>query len=121
MRTLPDKILTFEFAGGHVDVDEAGYLRDPSDWSPDFAEAVAEKDGLELTELHWRVLTFMRNYLDEHGIAADARFAIKFLAQTLDLDKHDAKHKLFELFPQGYVKQPCKISGMLQPRAWSTG
>lgn len=29
--------------------------------------------------------------------------------------------KLFNLFPYGYVKQACKISGMKRPRGWSTG
>jgi len=37
------------------------------------------------------------------------------------MDKKAAKGRLFQLFPYGYVKQACKIAGMMRPRAWSTG
>ncbi|GGD28426.1 TusE/DsrC/DsvC family sulfur relay protein [Sinisalibacter lacisalsi] len=121
MRTRADVTQWIKLPDGSVEVDEAGYLVDPSQWSADFARKVAQDEGLSPNPLHWRVLAFMRSYLDQHGIAADARFAIRFLAVELGLDKHDAKHKLFELFPEGYVKQACKMAGMRQPRAWSTG
>lgn len=29
--------------------------------------------------------------------------------------------QMYELFSYGYVRQACKIAGMRQPRAWSTG
>ena len=121
MRTRPDVIRAIDLPSGKVDVDEAGYLVDPSDWSRDFALKVAADEGIAATDLHWRVLGFMRSYHDNHGIAADARFVMRFLGDELGLDKHDAKEKLFELFPFGYVKQACKMAGMRQPRAWSTG
>lgn len=121
MRTLPDKITTLQLPGGQVEVDEAGFLIEPSAWTPEFAKETAKRGDLELTDLHWKVLAFMRSYLDERGIAADARYTIKFLERELELNKPDAKAQLFELFPKGYVEQPCKISGMRQPRAWSTG
>ena len=121
MRTRPDVISTVDLPSGKVAVDEAGYLVDPDSWSREFAVAAGELEGVELTELHWRVIGFMRDYLVEHGIAADARFVLKFLGEQLGLDKEGAKHQLFELFPYGYVKQACKIAGMRQPRAWSTG
>jgi len=121
MRTRPDVTQLVPLPSGPVEVDEAGYLVDPAQWSRDFALKVAGDEGLTPTDLHWQVIAFMRSYLDEHGIAADARFAIRFLGAKLGLDKHDAKHALFELFPEGYVKQACKMSGMRQPRAWSTG
>lgn len=121
MRTLPDEISYLTLPAGRVAVDEAGYLVDPNDWTRDFALAVAEQEGLSLQPLHWEVIAFMQAYHDEHGIAADARFVLSFLADKFDLDKHGAKEKLFELFPFGYVRQACKMAGMRQPRAWSTG
>lgn len=121
MRTRPDVIETLQLPTGRVDVDEAGYLVDPGEWTPEFARSVAEQEGITPSELHWQVIVFMRSYLEDHGIAADARFVMEFLGELLGLDKAGAKHKLFELFPYGYVKQACKMAGMRQPRAWSTG
>ncbi len=109
---------TIRIAG--VRTDEEGYLLEPADWSPSIARALARQEGVELGDEHWAVLRFMREYFDEHQIAADARFVIRFLAR--DRGKgDDARDVLFELFPYGYVKQACKIAGMRRPRAWSTG
>lgn len=54
-------------------------------------------------------------------VAPDVRHLVEFLMRDKDYDKKRAKAHLFALFPYGYVKQACKIAGMLHPRAWSTG
>lgn len=97
--------------------DPEGYLMDPNDWSEEVAREIATREGIDLTEEHWEVLRFMRNYLDEHRIAPDVRHVMKHLTQV-----HGAgRNRVFELFPYGYVQQACKIAGMIRPRAWSTG
>ena len=103
-----------------LNLGEEGYLNDPSEWNEDIARMLAEDEEIELSDEHWKVLAFMREYYAEHGIAADARFVIKFLANDLGYGDQ-ARARLFQLFPYGYVKQACKIAGMKRPRAWSTG
>ena len=103
-----------------VPTDEEDYLVDPSDWDETIAEALARREGIVLTELHWSVLRFMREFLDEHQLIPDARFVIRFLADEAGAGDA-ARQRLFELFPYGYVRQACKIAGMRRPRAWSTG
>ncbi|GAB4475026.1 MAG: TusE/DsrC/DsvC family sulfur relay protein [Burkholderiaceae bacterium] len=100
--------------------DDEGYLIAPADWDEGMAEVLARREGIVLTDLHWRVLRFMRDYLDEHQLIPDARFVIWFLDKEVGLGAA-ARQRLFELFPYGYVKQACKIAGMRRPRAWSTG
>jgi len=100
--------------------DAEGYLVDPTEWDETVAEKLARREDITLTEEHWKVLRFMRGYFDEHGIAADARFVIKFLKDELGLGTA-GRNYLFQLFPYGYVQQACKIAGMRRPRAWSTG
>ncbi len=121
MRTRPDTLTQITLPGGTVTVDAHGYLTDPDNWSIAFAEHVAAQEGITLTPEHHALLDFMRQSLTEHGVAPDARFAFRFLAERHALDKSASKAALFELFPYGYVKQACKIAGMKQPRAWSTG
>jgi len=121
MRTLPDKITTFSAGGAQIRQDGEGFLVDPDDWNEDVARVLAEREGIELCPDHWAVFAFMRDYYAEHGVAADARFAMRFIARENGLDKRGARARLFELFPYGYVKQACRIAGMRQPRAWSTG
>jgi tRNA 2-thiouridine synthesizing protein E len=105
---------------GTVARDEEGYLVNPTDWTRDIAGQLAAEEGLTLTDEHWKVIGFMRDSWEEHQIAVDARFTIKFIAEELGYGGK-ARKRLFELFPYGYVKQACKISGMKRPRAWSTG
>jgi tRNA 2-thiouridine synthesizing protein E len=98
--------------------DAEGYLIEPGHWNENIARELAHEEQIELTDDHWDVIRFMREYYEEHQIAADARYVIKHLAQRYG---SEARKRLFELFPYGYVKQACKIAGMKRPRAWSTG
>ncbi|MBI1284537.1 MAG: TusE/DsrC/DsvC family sulfur relay protein [Thiobacillus sp.] len=98
--------------------DAEGYLVEPGDWDEDVARALAQDEHIELNDDHWEVLRFMRDYYEEHQVAADARFVIRHLAERMG---REAQKQLFVLFPYGYVKQACKIAGMRRPRAWSTG
>ncbi len=121
MRVRPDILRTETIDGRSVTRDEAGYLVDPELWDETIARHLAEEEGLELDDRHWAVIGFMRSYLEQHGIAADARFVFRFLAEREGSDTTAGRKLFFELFPYGYVKQACKIAGMRQPRAWSTG
>ncbi|MDD5329789.1 MAG: TusE/DsrC/DsvC family sulfur relay protein [Sulfuricella sp.] len=99
-------------------VDGEGYLVDPNDWNEALAVEFARQENIQLSEDHWDVIRFMREYYEEHQVAPDARYSIKHLSDRMG---KAARNKLFELFPYGYVKQACKISGMKRPRGWSTG
>ena len=101
--------------------DDEGYLVNPDDWTPGLADEFAREEGLVLTDEHWIVLTFVREYYAEHGITPDIRHVAKHLAERVNGDKKHAKARMFDLFPYGYVRQTCKIAGMKRPRAWSTG
>lgn len=101
--------------------DVEGYMVDPEDWNEEFAQELAAEENVQLTEAHWPILHFMRDYWQEHKVAPDVRHVTKYLVDTQGYEKKDAKQHLFKLYPYGYVKQTCKIAGMQRPRAWSTG
>jgi TusE/DsrC/DsvC family sulfur relay protein len=103
-----------------IDVDEEGYLVDPADWSDQVAQELARREKLRLEPLHWQVIAFMRGFLEQRQVAPDARYVIRHMAEALGLGAR-ARVRLFELFPNGYVRQACKIAGMRRPRAWSSG
>ena len=107
-------------SGMIVETDSEGYLLDPQAWDESTAQQLAVTEGIVLTAEHWQVLRFMRDYYEEHQVAADARFVIKFLDRELGYGK-TGRERLFKLFPYGYVKQACRIAGMKRPRGWSTG
>jgi len=98
--------------------DGEGYLFEPAEWNETVARELAREVGVALTDDHWDVIRFMRQYYEEHQIAADARFVIRHLEVRYP---GQGRKRLFELFPYGYVGQACKVAGMKRPRAWSTG
>ncbi len=104
-----------------VSRDSEGYLVNPDDWSEAIAQELAKDEQIELTDPYWPILKFMRSYYNEHGVAPDVRHVVQYLVDEQNEDKKSAKKHLFGLFPYGYVKQACKISGMKRPRGWSTG
>jgi tRNA 2-thiouridine synthesizing protein E len=100
-----------------IKTDFEGYLVEPDDWNATIAAEMAKREGIELTDEHWAVLRFMRDYLQHHRVAPDVRHVMKHMRE-----EHGAgRNRVFELFPYGYVQQACKIAGMKRPRAWSTG
>lgn len=101
--------------------DPEGYLIDPEDWDEHVSETLAREESIDLNDQHWQILRFMRGYWEEHKIAPDVRHVTSHLVEAEGIDKKAAKQRLFNLFPYGYVKQACKISGMQRPRAWSSG
>lgn len=98
--------------------DAEGYLIEPTEWNEAIAAALAREQDIELGDDHWDAIRFMRQYYDEHQVAADARHVIKHMEQRYP---GQARHRLFELFPYGYPGQACKIAGMKRPRGWSSG
>lgn len=112
--------MTFEINGNRIETDDQGFLVDPEAWDGNVAEVLAQLEGVQLGDEHRQVLEFIRRHYSEHHVAVDARFVIKYLADELGHGKN-ARQRLYQLFPYGYMQQVCKIAGMRRPRAWSTG
>ena len=100
--------------GKDVEVDEEGYLVNLGDWNEDIAKALSDQDGLELTESHWEVIHFLREYYDEYQIAPAVRVLTKAIGKKLGKEKGNSKY-LYELFPYGPAKQACRFAGLPKP------
>jgi len=105
---------TMEFQGTDYDIDEEGYLTDLEQWNEEVAKYMAEKEDMELTENHWEVIHFLREYYEEYQIAPMIRVLTKAVGKKLGPDKGNNKY-LYELFPEGPAKQACKYAGLPKP------
>lgn len=106
--------MAFEINGKTYETDEEGYLADLSQWNPDVAEKMATDDGADLTDTHWEVINFLREYYEEYQIAPAVRVLTKAIGKKLGKDKGNSKY-LYELFPYGPAKQACKYAGLPKP------
>ena len=106
--------MSIEVNGKVLETDEEGYLANLSDWEPAAAEAMAKEDDCELTEAHWEVINFLREYYEEYQIAPAVRVLTKAIGKKLGKDKGNSKY-LYELYPYGPAKQACKYAGLPKP------
>jgi len=97
---------TFEFRGKHYEVNKDDFLLHPDEWDKDFAEGLAPETGIsgELTQAHWDVLWFIREFFLESGKCPVVHITCK--AQNLRMAD------LQRLFPAGYRRGACKLAGL---------
>ncbi|MDP2001133.1 MAG: TusE/DsrC/DsvC family sulfur relay protein [Rhodoferax sp.] len=94
--------------------DAEGYLLNLADWSPEVAGRLADEEKIMLSDAHWEVINFLRDYYAEYQIAPAVRVMTKAIGKQFGEEKGNSKY-LFELFPYGPAKQACKIAGLPKP------
>lgn len=95
-------------SGIEIDVDEDGFIQVPDTWTPELAAAIALTEDVEvLTEDHWKVVNYLRDYYQQFGIAP----MIRKLCKETGFPLKD----IYEMFPSGPAKGACKIAGLPKP------
>ena len=98
----------FEQGNVKVEVDEDGFIIDPDDWTEDVAKELGVvEEVLELTEDHWKVVHYLRDYYQKFGVAPMIRKLCKESGYKLK--------EIYDLFPSGPAKGACKIAGLPKP------
>lgn len=98
----------FELGSVKIEVDEDGFLVNPEEWNEDVARAMATtEDVADITEEHWKVINYLRDYFKQYGIAPMIRKLCKETGFPLK--------KIYELFPSGPAKGACKVAGLAKP------
>ncbi|MEZ5140742.1 MAG: TusE/DsrC/DsvC family sulfur relay protein [Acidimicrobiales bacterium] len=96
-------------AGTTVDINEEGFLTDPSQWNEEIAAEIARENGIdELTDRHWIVVRFMRDQFFEKGTGP----TVRVLGKTSGVSVKE----LYQLFPKGPAKIAAKVAGIPKPR-----
>lgn len=86
----------------------------PKDWTRDDALRVAKEEGLQMRDIHWRVVRVLQDYYREHP------------AEHIDLPKlHEVLEQTFAEqggmkylhteFPDGPIHQGCRLAGLEAP------
>lgn len=98
----------FEYDNIKIMVDEDGFMENPEEWNEDVALALAStEDVTELTDEHWKLINYLRDYFQQYGIAPMIRKLCKETGFPLK--------KVYELFPSGPAKGACKVAGLAKP------
>jgi tRNA 2-thiouridine synthesizing protein E len=99
---------TFTHGEVTLAVDEDGFMQEPEKWNEAVALALASSEGVNvLTDEHWKLVHYLRNYYLQFGVAPMIR---KLCKETgFDLKK------VYALFPSGPAKGACKVAGLPKP------
>ena len=103
-----------QFNDKQIATDPQGYLKQVSDWTPELAPVIAAAEEIGLTEAHWEVVNFVRNFYLEYKTSPAIRVLVKAIGQALGPEKGNSKY-LYTLFPMGPAKQATKIAGLPKP------
>ena len=100
---------TTEYAGQSIEVNEEGFLVDSNQWTPEVAEELARDIGIgDLTDQHWKVITFCREDAAKQGQPPGLRRISKLSGVNMK--------ELYQLFPKGPGKLAAKVSGLPKPQ-----
>ena len=91
-----------------VEVDDDGFMTRPEEWNETVALALATTEGIEeLTEDHWKLMNYIRQYHAEFGVAPMVRKLCKDTGFKLK--------EIYRLFPSGPAQGACKVAGLEKP------
>ncbi len=98
-----------EVLAAKVELDEEGFLKNPDDWSEELAAELAKEVGIdELTDLHWKVIHFMRSEFKDRGQAPTIRRIKNSGGVPIK--------EVYRLFPDGPAKKAARIAGLHKPQ-----
>ncbi|MBI5675540.1 MAG: TusE/DsrC/DsvC family sulfur relay protein [Nitrospirae bacterium] len=105
---------SIEVDGKSYEIDDDGYLVDWQQWNENIATHMAKEEGIDLTEEHWEIIRFLRDYFQKYQIAPMIKILTKEIGKTMGKEKGNTKY-LYQLYPAGPAKQACKYAGLPKP------
>lgn len=92
-----------------------GFLEDAFAWSQEIAEVIAREGDIELSEKHWEIIRFLREFYKQHEISPPSnRLFVKAVREALGEEKGNSIY-LMQLFPGTPAKTACRIAGLPRP------
>lgn len=106
--------ITLTFEDKIIPTDKHGYLLDHLLWQKELALVMAKHDEFELTEAHWEVINFVRQFYLTYNTSPAIRALTKAMKREFGEEKASSRY-LYKLFPLGPAKQATKYAGLPKP------
>src|SRR4030042_4536574 len=97
---------TKKLGGQEIIIDEDGFIQEPAKWTKEVAEDRAKEEATAhpMTEPHWQLVNYIRDYYLQFDVAPPVRMICKKL--NIDLKT------IYDLFPKGPAAGTCKVAGL---------
>lgn len=103
-----------EFNHKQYQTDKHGYLTELSEWNLEIAEHIAGLEQIQMSDNHWEVVHFVRDFYQEYQTSPAIRLLVKAMKKQLGEEKGNSIY-LYKLFPKGPAKQATRIAGLPKP------
>lgn len=92
--------------GKTVKMNDEGYLTDFNEWDLEIGLAIAEEEGIEMSDDHWKVIEYLQ---EQHR--NDVPLTIRRVGKSGVIDIKG----FYALFPKGPLKVSSRIAGIPKP------
>jgi len=106
---------SFDFDDKTFMVTHTGNLMELHRWNSHLAKHMAKQEGIELTEEHWEVLNFLREFYFTYGVSPMVKILMRYMAEDIGPERA-SKEYLYSLFPKGPSRQGSRIAGLPAPQ-----
>ena len=114
MRAMADRH-SIDVNGRPFFTDHQGFLKDRLAWNPTVAQTIAESDNIVLTEEHWEIIHYFREYYEDYNIPPPMRMIMRVFKKAFG-DENASSRYLHQLFPEGPTKTASKYAGLPKPK-----
>ncbi len=91
-----------------VNFDPDGFMTDPQLWDPQVAAAIAGEEGITaITDQHWKIINFIRDYWKQHDLAPPVRLICTSIGVNV--------REIYRLFTAGPARGACRVAGLPKP------
>ncbi|MGP1928457.1 MAG: TusE/DsrC/DsvC family sulfur relay protein [Arsenophonus sp. NC-WZS1-MAG3] len=104
----------FIFKDREINTDADGYLKNSQEWCESMVFFLAKQENIILTEQHWEIIYFIREFYLEFNISPSIRMLVKAIIKKYGEDIGNSRY-LYHLFPKGPAKQATKFAGLPKP------
>ena len=97
---------TTTIAGKEININDEGYMTDPTQWTKEIAIEIANEEGITLTDKHFELIEYLRT---QH--LSGVQLTIRKVGTSGIVDIKG----FYELFPGGPLKKGSRIAGIPKP------
>jgi tRNA 2-thiouridine synthesizing protein E len=92
----------------NVEFDNDGFMLETALWHDAVANAIAQEEGIaEMSEDHWKIVNFIREYWKEHDLAPPVRLVCQQCGFSV--------RRIYKLFASGPARGACRVAGLPKP------
>ncbi len=106
--------LLLHFKGRQIPLDANGHLINPGDWSEELALSIADEEGIVMTDAHWEIVNFLRDYHKQFNATLALKPLVAEVGKKFGPGKGTTKY-LYNLFADKPTRLANKIGGLPRP------